>query len=135
METIKDMHFGLMPPHEHQNHTLRDMDTLLQEMKHLNADHMPEGLGMGILQRVKNAVQGTDKKDNWVKGDFEGKRTAIQQVMCELAVQTGGWPEDSLNRLRLSLQSNSDTASHIPATKSFTVTQDPSTKKYTIQEN
>lgn len=115
------MHFGLMPPHENQNHTLRDMDTLLQEMKHLNADHMPEGLGYNILQRAKNAVMGTNKKENWIKNDVDGKRATIQQVMCELAVQTGGWSEPALDRLRLSLQANSDTASHIPAKKTWTV--------------
>ncbi len=124
-----------MPQHEHQNHTLRDMDTLLQEMKHLNADHMPEGLGLNIFQKVVNAVKGTDKKDNWTKGDKDGKRTIIQQALCELVVEASGWPEASLDSLRLSLQANNYAKGHIPATKSFEITQDPATKKYTIQES
>jgi hypothetical protein len=119
VETIKDLRSQVMPRHEDQNPTLREMDTLLEEMNQLNAGHIPDGLGVNWFQMAKNAVNGTNTKEKWTKNDVVGKRATIQQVMCELALQVGnadhGWPEPALDKIRLSLQANSDTKGHIPA--------------------
>ena len=110
VETIKDLRSQDMPRHEDQNPTLREMDTLLEEMNQLNAghtpDHMPDGLGWNLYQKAKNAVHGTNLKEKWTKGDVAGKRATIQQALCELTQESGGWPEASLDSLRLSLQAN-----------------------------
>jgi hypothetical protein len=125
VKSIKDVHIQIMPPHDNHNHSLREMDTLLNEMSQLNAGHapdrMPEELGitMPTWQGTKNFLSNTDKKQGWTTGDLAGKRLILQQVMCELALEVGGWPEPPLDKIRLSLQSINETKGHFPATKNY----------------
>ncbi len=111
------------------------MDALLQEMSHLNAghtpDHIPEGLGLSVTG-LWNAATGKNK--DWNVTSLTDKRNMAQQSLCELAVECGGWSGGDCDKVREMILSYTHTKPHFPATKSFQITQNAETKKYTIQE-
>ena len=109
-----------MSRHEDQNPTLREMDTLLQEMSQLNAghtpDHMPDGLGITATS-IWNAVRGKNK--DWNATSLTDKRSMAQQSLCELAVEVGGWSGGDCDKVREMILSYSHTKPHFPASKTY----------------
>jgi len=120
VETIKDQRFQVMSPHENHNHSLREMDALLQEMSHLNAghtsDHMPEGLGISATG-LWNAVTGKNK--DWNATSLTDKRSTAQQSLCELALEAGGWSAPDCDKVREMILSYTHTKVHFPASKTY----------------
>lgn len=107
-----------MPPHGNHNHSLREMDALLQEMSHLNAGHapdgMPAGLGfMGIGDAIKKATGYNDKV--WDGYDDSKKQIVLQNTMSEIAAVCATWHKDSLDQVKNSI-SSSAVANHILGT-------------------
>ena len=118
LETIKDRRIYIMPSHGNQNHSLREMDTLLQEMRHLNAGHardgMPAGLqGWGIGDAIKKATGFNDKV--WDAYDDSKKQIILQNTMSEIAAVCATWHKDSLDEVKNSI-SSSAVANHILGT-------------------
>ena len=130
------MRFQVMSPHENHNHSLREMDALLQEMSHLNAGHAPDqlppGLGPNMLTNLYNKARGI--QTDWEKLTPQDKSAKLQQVYFDIAIALGGWPNTSLDKMHKLIEGNGDAAPHLTTSKTFQVTQNAETKKYTIQE-
>ena len=116
VETIKDRRIQVMPPHGNQNHTLREMDTLLQEMRHLNAGHAPGRLefGWSSITTAKDALVGDSEWDaltkaNAVEGEKKHK-AIIFNTLCDIAGKVHGWPKESVTALKASLKGNTNTS-------------------------
>ena len=129
VETIKDRHIQVMPPHDKHNPNLREMDTLLQEMSRLNAGHAPghisPRLGMFSFSAAKDALVGDSEWDaitkaNAVEGEKKHK-DIIFNTLCEIADKVHGWPPASVTALKSALKSNTNAApilkSHMTDTK------------------
>ena len=115
------MRFQVMSPHENHNHSLREMDALLQEMSHLNAGHTPDqlppGLGPNMITNLWNKATGKNK--DWDATPLSDKRSIAQQSLCELAVEVGGWSGGDCDKVREMILSYSHTKPHFPASKSY----------------
>ena len=101
-----------MPPHDNHNHSLREMDTLLQEMSHLNAGHAPDGMpaGLGMFAGIKDSIMGDKEWDAITKADaVQGEQThkaILFNTLCELATKVNGWPPVAVTALKSSLKDN-----------------------------
>jgi len=99
VETIKDMHFQVMPPHDNHNPSLREMHALLQEMKTINdaglhaqhdLDHLEfEWSSLNPLTHIKNYKDNKASKtdawngtlDKWAKLPLKTKRDILKYVV------------------------------------------------------
>jgi len=113
VETIKDMHFGLMPPHEHQNHTLRDMDTLLQEMKHLNApafDHLEWTNPFSSLVKAGKATIGVGDigkaQTKWKDSGDAGRNAILKSTLEKIVNDLPGWDNVHVVNLKDNMYKN-----------------------------
>ena len=112
VETIKDRHIQVMPPHDKHNPNLREMDTLLQEMSRLNAGHAPGRLefGWSSVTAAKDALVGDSEWDALTKANaVEGEKKhkdIIFNTLCEIADKVHGWPPASVTALKSALKSN-----------------------------
>ena len=116
VETIKDRRIQVMSPHGNQNHTLREMDTLLQEMSRLNAGHAPGRLefGWSSVTSAKDALMGDSEWDAMLKPDDAAgqlrHKAIIFNTLCEIVESVNGWPKESVTALKASLKSNANTS-------------------------
>jgi hypothetical protein len=116
-----------MPPHENQNHTLRDMDTLLQQLNTLNQmntsdaselDHLgipnPLAWGKKVVAAAK-AYSGTgdigkaqtiwgDKKT----GSDERRKKIMKETLEKIEAVIDGWTDAHVRKFKDSLYLDED---------------------------